>query len=150
MEGSYGVYSQMFGRYERVLRSAKHQLTNDCIQLVMGFGFDIGNNLFSNHVVKLTTESLTLPSRGVNADDTADKSLFETYVQHVNKPKSPTNKKTKNKKNLASSKPKPSNIVRESSPIKQVVDTHHDEEPVDTVDATKSIDTSESVEELRN
>ncbi|GJS02120.1 hypothetical protein Tco_0318628 [Tanacetum coccineum] len=67
----------------------------------------------------------------------------------VNQPKAPTDKKSKKKKNPASSKPKTSKIVRESSPIKQVTDTQHAEEPVAT-DTTKGIESSESAEELRN
>ncbi|GJV16232.1 hypothetical protein Tco_1361555 [Tanacetum coccineum] len=94
-------------------------------------------------------ESLILPSGGVNAGDTVDKSLFGTSVQPVNQPKAPTDKKSKKKKNPASSKPKTSKIVRESSPIKQVIDTQHAEEPVAT-NTTKGIESFESAEELRN
>nr|GEU62113.1 hypothetical protein [Tanacetum cinerariifolium] len=39
---------------------------------------------------------------------------------------------------------------RESSPITQVTDTQHVEEPVATTDAIKSVDASESIEELGN
>nr|GEV77224.1 hypothetical protein [Tanacetum cinerariifolium] len=83
-------------------------------------------------------ESLILPSGRVNADDTVDKSLFGTSVQPLNQPKAPTDKKTKKKKNLASSKPKISKIVKESSLIKQVADTQHAEEPVAS-DTTKEL-----------
>ncbi|GKG16644.1 hypothetical protein Tco_0361601, partial [Tanacetum coccineum] len=43
-------------------------------------------------------KSLTPPSREVNADDSADKSLSRTFVQHVTLPKAPTDKKTKRKR----------------------------------------------------
>ncbi|GJS40255.1 hypothetical protein Tco_0565298 [Tanacetum coccineum] len=62
-------------------------------------------------------ESLIPPSGGVNADDTADKSLSGTSG---------------------------------SSPITQVANTQYAEEPVATADATKSVDASKSAEELEN
>ncbi|GJR50475.1 hypothetical protein Tco_1400996 [Tanacetum coccineum] len=80
----------------------------------------------TSHMLKVSKlspvpeESLILSSRGVNNDDTADKSLFRT------------------------------SIVIEASSITQVADTQHAEELVATVDATNSIDASESVGDLGN
>nr|GEU37081.1 retrotransposon protein, putative, Ty1-copia subclass [Tanacetum cinerariifolium] len=93
----------------------------------------------------LPEESLIHPSGGVNDDDTVDKSLLGTSMQLDNHPKAPTDKK---KKNPASSKPKTSKIVRESSSIIQVADNQHAEEPMATADTTKSIDASEKVREI--
>nr|GEX13353.1 uncharacterized mitochondrial protein AtMg00820-like [Tanacetum cinerariifolium] len=47
-------------------------------------------------------ETLILPSRGVNAENTADKSLSETSMQPIGQPKVPNNKKSKKKKNAPS------------------------------------------------
>ncbi|GJU04080.1 retrovirus-related pol polyprotein from transposon TNT 1-94 [Tanacetum coccineum] len=101
------------------------------------------------HQLKLYTLLLNAELRvfdpslwGVNDDDTTDNSLFGTSVKPVNQPKAPTNKNSKKKKNPASSKPKTSKIVRKSSPIIQVADTQHAEEPVATADSTKSINAS--------
>ncbi|GJV48410.1 putative reverse transcriptase domain-containing protein [Tanacetum coccineum] len=60
-------------------------------------------------------ETFILPSGGVNANDTDDKSLFGTAVQRVTQSKAPTDNKFKKKKTPASTKPKTSKIVRESS-----------------------------------
>ncbi|GJV99084.1 hypothetical protein Tco_1554336 [Tanacetum coccineum] len=64
--------------------------------------------------------SLIPPSKEVNTDDTADKSLSGTNVQP------------------------------ESSPSPQVIDTQPAEEPGATADATQSIDAFESAEKIRN
>ncbi|GJV02983.1 retrovirus-related pol polyprotein from transposon TNT 1-94 [Tanacetum coccineum] len=75
----------------------------------------------TSHMLKMAKiltepeETLILSSRKVNADEIADKSLFGTTVQPVTQSKAPTYKKSKRKKILSSSKPKTSNIVRESS-----------------------------------
>nr|GEV62598.1 hypothetical protein [Tanacetum cinerariifolium] len=66
------------------------------------------------------------------------------------KPKAPTDKKSRRKKNPSSSQPKTLKIVRESSRIKQVTATQHVEEPVSTADTTKSVDAFESAEVLGN
>nr|GEU89565.1 hypothetical protein [Tanacetum cinerariifolium] len=95
-------------------------------------------------------ETLILPFGGVNAKNTADKSLFGTSLQLVSQPKAPIDKKSKKKKNPPSSKPKTSKIVRESSPIKQVTKTQHAKKSVATTNTTKRIESSESVEDLRN
>nr|GEV38097.1 putative reverse transcriptase domain-containing protein [Tanacetum cinerariifolium] len=55
-------------------------------------------------------KTLILPFRGVNADSTNDKSLFETAVQHGAQPKAPTGKKSRKKKIPSSSEPKTSNV----------------------------------------
>ncbi|GKC52027.1 hypothetical protein Tco_1074772 [Tanacetum coccineum] len=101
-------------------------------------------------LLSLPEETLILPSNEVNADQNADKSLSRTAVQLITQSKAPTDKKSKKKKNLSSSQPKILKIVRVSSPLKQVIETRHAEEPVTTADATKGIKTSKSAEELRN
>ncbi|GJT33558.1 hypothetical protein Tco_0923977 [Tanacetum coccineum] len=102
------------------------------------------------YIVKCLGESLILSSERVNADDTTDKSLSGTSVLPVNHPKTLTDKKSRKKKNPSSSQPKTLRIVKELSPLKQVAETQHAEEPVTTADATKSVDASESAEELGN
>ncbi|GKB29655.1 hypothetical protein Tco_0869056, partial [Tanacetum coccineum] len=72
----------------------------------------------SSHL-SLSSKSLTLSSKKVNADDGADKSLSRTTVQPV----------------------------RVILPKKQVAETQHAKEPVTTADATKSLGASESTEE---
>ncbi|GJW30222.1 hypothetical protein Tco_0047097 [Tanacetum coccineum] len=74
-------------------------------------------------------QSLIPPSRDVNVDDTADKSLPRTTMQLVTQPKAPTDWMTKKRRIPSSSKPK--------SPNKA------------TADATKSL-ASESAEEQGN
>nr|GEY32174.1 retrovirus-related Pol polyprotein from transposon TNT 1-94 [Tanacetum cinerariifolium] len=104
-------------------------------------------------VAKLSPEpikSMILPSRELNTDDIANKSLSGTIVQPVTQSKAKIDKKSRKKKNLASSKPMTLKIVRESYLSPQVVDTHPAEEPVTTADATHGIDASESTEELGN
>ncbi|GJW42783.1 hypothetical protein Tco_0071582 [Tanacetum coccineum] len=71
-------------------------------------------------VAKLSKEpeqSLLPPSREVNADDTADKSLSRTSVQLVTQPKEPTTKKPRKKKIPSSTQPKVSNDSREMNPL---------------------------------
>ncbi|GJT07305.1 hypothetical protein Tco_0841767 [Tanacetum coccineum] len=111
------------------------------------------NLMFAIQVAKLLTEpeeTLILSSGKVNADDIADKSLSRTTLQPVTQSKAPTYKKSKRKKIPSSSKPKTSNIVRESSSKKQVVDTQPVEEIMATADTTLSLDASESIEEQGN
>nr|GEW70831.1 reverse transcriptase domain-containing protein [Tanacetum cinerariifolium] len=86
----------------------------------------------------------------VNVDDTADKSLSRTSVQSVVQPKAPTGKKSKQKKTQSSSKPKTSHYVRRSKTKETIADTQHVEDLVATADTIKSLDSSESAEELRN
>ncbi|GKA64015.1 uncharacterized mitochondrial protein-like protein [Tanacetum coccineum] len=65
------------------------------------------------NVAELSPEpikSLIQPSKDVNTDDSADKSLSGTSVQLVTQSKAPTNKKTKRKRILPSSKPKISKV----------------------------------------
>ncbi|GJW02095.1 hypothetical protein Tco_1560951 [Tanacetum coccineum] len=95
-------------------------------------------------------ENLILPSNEVNAGNIADKSLSRTTVQPVGQSKASTNKRSKKKKNVYSSNPKTSKIVRESQPKKQVIETQHAKKLVATTDATKSLEAFGSVEELRN
>ncbi|GKA39973.1 hypothetical protein Tco_0732566 [Tanacetum coccineum] len=81
-------------------------------------------------------KSLIQPSRDVNTDNSADKSLFETFMQHVTQYKAPTNKKTKRSRIPPSSKPKTSKVFRESPLKEPVADTQPTEEPVATTDTT--------------
>nr|GEU42796.1 retrovirus-related Pol polyprotein from transposon TNT 1-94 [Tanacetum cinerariifolium] len=116
--------------------------------------FEVLLTSYMRKVAKLSEQlekSLILPSRGVNADTTADKSSFGTAVQHGAQPKAATDKKSSKKKIPSSSKPKASNVVRKkSSPKKQAVETQHAEEPLVIADATKGVESSESAEEIRN
>nr|GEV00354.1 hypothetical protein [Tanacetum cinerariifolium] len=93
---------------------------------------------------------LILPSREVNADTTADKSLSEIAVQHGAQPKELTDKKSQKMKIPSSSEAKTSNIVRESSSKKQVADTQPAKEIVATADATLSLNASKLAEEQGN
>ncbi|GKB16422.1 hypothetical protein Tco_0850345, partial [Tanacetum coccineum] len=99
---------------------------------------------------KQPEKTLILPYEEVNTGTTLDKSLSGTSVQHGAQSKATTNKKSKKKRNPPSSKPKTSKIIRESSLSTQVVDTQHAKEPITTTDATKGLDTSESVAEQGN
>nr|GEV16963.1 hypothetical protein [Tanacetum cinerariifolium] len=90
-------------------------------------------------------KSLIPPSAEVNTDDIADKSSSETNVQHVTQSKATTDKKSKKKKNLASSKPKTLKTIGESSPSPQVANTQPAEEPTTTANVTYSIDASELI-----
>ncbi|GKA07530.1 hypothetical protein Tco_0686754 [Tanacetum coccineum] len=68
-------------------------------------------------------KSLILSSGEANVDDSANKSVSITNVQPVTQSKATTNKKARNKRNTASSKPKTLKDVRESSLTPQVADT---------------------------
>ncbi|GJS19824.1 hypothetical protein Tco_0448456, partial [Tanacetum coccineum] len=81
----------------------------------------------------------------VNTDDSTDKSLFETSVQHVTQYKAPTDKKTKRKRIPPSSKPKTSKVFRESPLKEKVANTQPIEEPVATADTTQSLGKSGEV-----
>nr|GEU65803.1 retrovirus-related Pol polyprotein from transposon TNT 1-94 [Tanacetum cinerariifolium] len=104
-------------------------------------------------VAKLSEEpeqSLIPPSREVNADDTADKSLSRAFMQSVTQSKAPTDLKTKKKRIPPSSKPKSPSKVRVILPMKQVAETQHAEVTVDIADATKSLAVlDQNVEEER-
>ncbi|GJV72134.1 hypothetical protein Tco_1492129 [Tanacetum coccineum] len=65
-------------------------------------------------------------------------------------PKAPTEKKLKKKKISSSSKPKTSKNVRRSKPKKIVIETQYTEDSVATIDTTKSLETSESAEDIVN
>ncbi|GJY05664.1 retrovirus-related pol polyprotein from transposon TNT 1-94 [Tanacetum coccineum] len=95
-------------------------------------------------------QSLIPPSREVNVDDTADKSLSIASVQPVTQPKAPTDLKTRRKKIPPSSKLESQYKVRVVSPKKPVAETQHVEVTVATVEATKSQVASESVEDQGN
>nr|GEW01413.1 hypothetical protein [Tanacetum cinerariifolium] len=95
-------------------------------------------------------QSLIPPSREGNANDTTDKSLSRTFVQHVTQSKAPTDLKTKKKRILPSFKPKSSYKVRVILLKKQVTKTHHAEVTLATVDVTKSLEASELAEEQVN
>nr|GEY88323.1 hypothetical protein [Tanacetum cinerariifolium] len=91
--------------------------------------------------------SLIPPSRVVNDDDTADKSLSRASVQPVTQLKAPTDLKAKKKRILPSSKPKSPYKVRVILPKKQVAETQHAEVTVATTDATKSLVASKLADE---
>ncbi|GJX40482.1 hypothetical protein Tco_0255472 [Tanacetum coccineum] len=104
-------------------------------------------------VAKLSPDpikSLLPPSGEVNADDSADKSSFETSMHLVIQPKAPTNLKTKKKQIPPASKPKSSKQVKDLPPKKQVDETQPIMETVATADATQSLGASESTEDQEN
>ncbi|GJV86646.1 uncharacterized mitochondrial protein-like protein [Tanacetum coccineum] len=108
------------------------------------------------HMLKLANisikpeQTLILPSKEVNDVNTTDKSLSGTTLRHVGQPKASNYKKLGKKKIPSSFKPKTSKNAKQSNPKKTVNDTQHAEESVTTADATKSLETSELAEELRN
>ncbi|GKD14361.1 hypothetical protein Tco_1198768, partial [Tanacetum coccineum] len=55
---------------------------------------------------KKPEESLILPSKEVNAEESADKSQSGTNLQPLSQPKAPTAKKPRKKKNPSSTQPK--------------------------------------------
>nr|GEV11879.1 hypothetical protein [Tanacetum cinerariifolium] len=95
-------------------------------------------------------QSFIPPSREVNANDIADKSLSKASMQPVTQLKAPTDLKTKKKKIPPSSKPKSQYKVRVILPKKQVTETQHAEVTVATADATKSLEASELAREQVN
>ncbi|GKG05695.1 hypothetical protein Tco_0325781, partial [Tanacetum coccineum] len=95
-------------------------------------------------------QSLILSSKKVNADDGTNKTLSGTTVQPITQLKAPTNKKQQKKRIPSSSKLSAPKIITKSSSTTQVVDTQSAEVLGATVDITKSLDTSELAEELRN
>ncbi|GJS03857.1 hypothetical protein Tco_0320365 [Tanacetum coccineum] len=78
-------------------------------------------------------QSLILPLEEVNAKYAGDKSLSETAVNPILKPKETTNKRLKKKKISSSSEPKASKDVRDT-PKEQVTVTQSAEEPVSIAD----------------
>nr|GEY26894.1 retrovirus-related Pol polyprotein from transposon TNT 1-94 [Tanacetum cinerariifolium] len=94
--------------------------------------------------------SLIPPSREVNADDTADKSLSRAFMQPVTQFKTPTDLKTKKKIIPPSSKPKSPYKNRAIPSKKQVTETQYADVIVATANTTKSLVASELVEEQGN
>ncbi|GKB21874.1 hypothetical protein Tco_0855797 [Tanacetum coccineum] len=74
-------------------------------------------------------QSLITPSKEVNADDTADKSLSKTFVHPVTQPKAPTDLKIKKKRIPHSSKPKSPykvlNIIMEENVEEEEIAKEH-------------------------
>nr|GEV19918.1 hypothetical protein [Tanacetum cinerariifolium] len=95
-------------------------------------------------------QSLIPPSKEVNADDIADKSLPMAYEQPVTQHKAATDLKIKKKKISSSPQPKSPHKVRVTLPKKQVTETQHAEVKVATDDVTKSLEASELAEEQGN
>ncbi|GJR90226.1 retrovirus-related pol polyprotein from transposon TNT 1-94 [Tanacetum coccineum] len=95
-------------------------------------------------------QSLIPPSGEVNADDTADKSLFRASMQPVTQLKAPTDLKTKKKRITPSSKPKYPYKVRVILPKEQVAKTQHAKVIVATADTTKSLVASKLAKEQVN
>ncbi|GKD82188.1 hypothetical protein Tco_1349027 [Tanacetum coccineum] len=153
--------------------------------LCWGLDIDIGNILFSDLVIKLTTSNKKkeqnicytrylsliiehllgnaykndklktfklhhISSTTFKTPSASEIALTSHMLKPVNWSKAPTNKNSKKKKNPSSSQPKTLKIIRESSPLKQVADTQHAEEPVVTADTTRSVDAFESAEVLGN
>nr|GFA08105.1 hypothetical protein [Tanacetum cinerariifolium] len=92
-------------------------------------------------ILPVLEETLILPSKEVNTTNSDNKSFSRTSMQPVGQSKASTDKKSRKKKNPSSSQPKTSKIVKESSPMKHVVETQHAKEPVATADATKGKET---------
>ncbi|GJR60982.1 hypothetical protein Tco_1503144, partial [Tanacetum coccineum] len=152
----------------------KNRESNICYSWFLSLIFEnlLGENYISNDLtlVKLHTiivaltshmlkvaklfqepeQSLIPPSREVNNDDTADKSLSKVSVQSVTQPKAPTDLKTKKKRIPPSSKPKSPHKVRVILPKKQVAETQHAEVTMAIADTTKILVASELAEEQVN
>ncbi|GJT54593.1 hypothetical protein Tco_0989647, partial [Tanacetum coccineum] len=75
---------------------------------------------------------------------------LETMGLLATQPKALTDKKSKKKKNLSSSKPNTSTYVRRFKQMKTVVETQHAEEPVATAETTQSLEASESADKVAN
>nr|GFA44874.1 hypothetical protein [Tanacetum cinerariifolium] len=99
---------------------------------------------------KQPKQSLLPPSREVNADDIANKSLSRASMQLVIQCKATTDLRTKKKKIPPSSKPKSPYKVRAILLKKQVTETQHADVTVATANATKSLEASELAEEQEN
>nr|GEX17774.1 hypothetical protein [Tanacetum cinerariifolium] len=96
-------------------------------------------------------QSLIPPSGEVNVDDTTDKFLSMASIQPVTQLKSPTDLKTKKKKNPPSSKPKSPYKVRVILPKKQVTETQYTKDVIDiTPKEAEERDDSESLSGLRS
>ncbi|GKB00385.1 hypothetical protein Tco_0828378 [Tanacetum coccineum] len=149
--------------------------------LCWGLDIDIGNILFSDLVIKLTTSNkkkeqnicytryLSLIIEHLLGNAYKNDKLKTFKLHHI----SATTFKTPSASNVALTShmikmekllPKPEEslilsskrvnsddtVDKESSPLKQVTDTQHAEEPVATANTTKSVDASESAEVLGN
>nr|GFA19311.1 hypothetical protein [Tanacetum cinerariifolium] len=90
-------------------------------------------------------QPLIPPSREVNANDSADKSLFETSVPPITQSKATTVRKPMNKTISSSTRQEALNSSRiETSSSLQATHLQPSEEFVVTADETKSLDVSES------
>ncbi|GJX43038.1 hypothetical protein Tco_0259714 [Tanacetum coccineum] len=134
---------------------------NDNLKLIKPFQitdatfkpFQISEVPLTSHmrkVAKLTEKPLILPFEEVNAEDSDDKSLSETVVHLVSKPKAKTDKKRMTKKILSSSEPNVSQNVRILTLNTQASKSQPAEETKVTADNTQSLDTSKSAEEKDN
>nr|GEU97030.1 Toll/interleukin-1 receptor (TIR) domain-containing protein [Tanacetum cinerariifolium] len=116
------------------------------LQLAFIFTKPLAEPSFTRLVAELEEPEQTLlpPSREVNADDTADKSLSRTSLQTVTQPKAPTAKNPRKKKIPSLTQPKVSNDSREllqQPPIFRV----QDNQPK-VVDATEEKAEEQSLE----
>ncbi|GJU58771.1 hypothetical protein Tco_1236537 [Tanacetum coccineum] len=140
------IFSELVNKLQN---KKKKREANICYIRFLSLMFEklLGDNYINAKLSQEPELSLIHSSQKVNADDTTDKSSSTTSVQPVTQPKAPTNLKSKKKKIPPSSQPKSSYKVKVILPKTQVVETLHAEKPVATTDATKSLDTSESVQD---
>ncbi|GJX34611.1 hypothetical protein Tco_0246168 [Tanacetum coccineum] len=125
----------------------KNREENICYTRFLSLMFE---KLLEENYINEPEPPLIISYEKLNADDTADKSSSMTSVQPVTQPKAPTDLKPKKQKIPPFSQPKSSYKVRVILSKTQVAENQHAKETVDTVDATKSLDTSESAEEQAN
>nr|GEU67738.1 retrovirus-related Pol polyprotein from transposon TNT 1-94 [Tanacetum cinerariifolium] len=83
-------------------------------------------------LLKKPEESLILPSKEVNVEESADKSQSETNVQPLSQPKAPIAKKPNKKKISSLTHPKVSNVSREMNPSSTTTHLQETEEFVAT------------------
>ncbi|GJV15599.1 hypothetical protein Tco_1360922 [Tanacetum coccineum] len=155
LEGSNAAYSQVPGRKsyknDKLKTFKPHHFSATSFKTLLANEVALIPHMLKVPNISIKPEqNLILPTKEVNVGNTIDKSLSETTVHPISQPKASTDQKLRKKKISSSSKPKTSKNVRQSKPKKTVVDTQHVEESVATVDATKSLEASKSVEELRN
>nr|GEW29837.1 hypothetical protein [Tanacetum cinerariifolium] len=153
MSSAEAEYVATTGCYAQVLWIKSQLADYDVLYDKNQFAYEVPLTSRVLKVAKISKEqykSLILPSGEENADDSANKSLFETNVQPVTQSKAPTDKRSRKKNITSSTKPQTSQISKESPLTTPFTDVQPDEVPIATTDTTQSLDASELVERQGN
>ncbi|GJV77158.1 retrovirus-related pol polyprotein from transposon TNT 1-94 [Tanacetum coccineum] len=132
----------------------KNRETNICYTRYISLTPSASEVSLTSHMLKVAKlskepeEPLILPSKEVNAEESADKSQSGTNVQPLSQPKAPTAKKYKKKKIISLTQLKVSNVSIEMNPSSTTTHLQATEEFVVTAVPLQSLATSITAEKI--